>query len=331
MVKTYRPPTTNESVLRRGDFIAPVLHEIQKVIVGQDYLVNRLLLGLLCNGHLLIEGVPGLAKTLAVKTLADTIEADFKRVQFTPDLLPADLNGTMIYNPADQTFRPRLGPIFTDILLADEINRAPPKVQSALLEAMQEKQVSIGGTTHPLGDLFMCLATQNPIEHEGTYRLPEAQVDRFMMKVVIGYPSQQEEREIMDRQTIAAPAEVRRVATPKAVLDARAAVKQVHMEESLKDYVVRIVFATREPAQFGLEELRPLISFGCSPRASIFISLAARANAFLEGRDYVLPDDVKAVAVDVMRHRLIVTYQAEAEEVTPEVIITQVLDKVALP
>jgi len=330
-VKTYRPPTTNDTVLRRGDFIAPVLHEIRKVIVGQDYLVNRLLLGLLCNGHLLIEGVPGLAKTLAVKTLADTIEASFRRIQFTPDLLPADLNGTMIYNPADQTFRPRLGPIFTDILLADEINRAPPKVQSALLEAMQEKQVSIGGTTHPLGELFMVLATQNPIEHEGTYRLPEAQVDRFMMKVVIGYPSQAEERQIMDRQASGEIPQVRRVATPKAVLDARSAVRQVHMEESLKDYVVRIVFATRDPAEFGLAELRPLISFGVSPRASIYIAIAARANAFLEGRDYVLPDDVKAVALDVMRHRLIVTYQAEAEEVTPEVIITQVLDKVALP
>ena len=259
------------------------------------------------------------------------VEASFKRVQFTPDLLPADLNGTMIYNPADQTFRPRLGPIFTDILLADEVNRAPPKVQSALLEAMQEKQVSIGGTTHPLGELFMVLATQNPIEHEGTYRLPEAQVDRFMMKVVIGYPSQQEEREIMDRQTIGEIPQVRRVASPKAVLDARAAVKQIHMEDSLKDYVVRIVFATREPDQFGLNELRPMIAYGVSPRASIFISLAARANAFLEGRDYVLPDDVKAVAPDVMRHRLIVTYQAEAEEITPESVIAKVLDKVPLP
>src|SRR5439155_784631 len=259
------------------------------------HLVNRLLLGPLCNGHLLIEGVPGLAKTLAVKTLSDTIEASFKRLQFTPDLLPADLNGTMIYNPADQTFRPRLGPIFTDILLADEINRAPPKVQSALLEAMQEKQVSIGGTTHPLGELFMVLATQNPIEHEGTYRLPEAQVDRFMMKVVIGYPSQKEEREIMDRQTSGVIPEVRRVATPKAVLDARAAVRQVHMEESLKDYVVRIVFATREPGQFGLDELKPLISFGVSPRASIFISLAARANAFLEVREYEPGDDIRSI------------------------------------
>src|SRR5688572_3962191 len=280
MATGFRASTSSDAVVRRGDFVAPVMNEVRKVIVGQEYLINRLMLGLLCNGHLLIEGVPGLAKTLAVKTLSDTIDAGFRRIQFTPDLLPADLNGTMIYNPQDQTFRARQGPIFTDILLADEINRAPPKVQSALLEAMQEKQVSIGGTTYPLSDLFTVLATQNPIEHEGTYRLPESQVDRFMMKVVIGYPSQQEEREIMDRQTIGEVPQVRRVATPKAVLDARAAVKLVHMEDSLKDYVVRIVFATREPEQFGLNDLRPMIAYGVSPRASIFISLAARANAF---------------------------------------------------
>jgi len=296
-MKTYRPPTSNDAVLRRGDFIAPVLHEIRKVIVGQDYLVNRLLLGLLCNGHLLIEGVPGLAKTLAVKTLSDTIEASFKRVQFTPDLLPADLNGTMIYNPADQTFRPRLGPIFTDILLADEVNRAPPKVQSALLEAMQEKQVSIGGTTHPLGELFMVLATQNPIEHEGTYRLPEAQVDRFMMKVVIGYPSQQEEREIMDRQTIGEIPQVRRVASPKAVLDARAAVKQIHMEDSLKDYVVRIVFATREPEQFGLSDLGPMIAYGVC-RASVAWKDAASSVLSIPDRLTTgSPGDVPTAAI----------------------------------
>src|SRR5713226_496573 len=330
-MKTYRPQTTNESVLRRGDFIAPVLHEIRKVIVGQDYLVNRLLLGLLCNGHLLIEGVPGLAKTLAVKTLSDTIEASFKRVQFTPDLLPADLNGTLIYNPADQTNRPRLGPIFTDILLADEVNRAPPKVQSALLEAMQEKQVSIGGTTHPLGELFMLLATQNPIEHEGTYRLPEAQVDRFMMKVVIGYPTPEEERVIMDRQTIEGPVTVRKLATRAAILDARAAVRQVHMDDAVKDYIVRIVFATREPKTPKLADLRPLIAYGVSPRATIYVSLTARAHAFLDGRDYVLPEDVKAVALDVMRHRLIVTYEADAEEITPEIVIGRVLDNVAVP
>ncbi|MGH2500462.1 MAG: AAA family ATPase [Candidatus Limnocylindria bacterium] len=327
----FRSVPASEPVVRRGDFIAPVIHEIRKVIVGQEYLVSRLLLGLLCNGHLLIEGVPGLAKTLAVKTLADTIEAGFRRIQFTPDLLPADLNGTMIYNPADQTFRPQLGPIFTDILLADEINRAPPKVQSALLEAMQERQVSIGGNTFPLSELFMVLATQNPIEHEGTYRLPEAQVDRFMMKVVIGYPSRQEERVIMDRQTAETQPVVRRITSPASILEARSAVRQVRMEDTLKDYVVRLVFATREPEQFGLGELRPLIAYGVSPRASIFIALAARARAFLEGRDYVLPEDVKDVALDVMRHRLIVTYQAEAEEVTPESLIAQLLDRVPVP
>jgi MoxR-like ATPase len=327
----FRAPAANDSVLRRGDFIAPVLHEIHRVIVGQDYLVNRLLMGMLCNGHLLVEGVPGLAKSLAVKTLADTIDADFKRIQFTPDLLPADLNGTMIYNPSTQAFSPRLGPIFTDLLLADEINRAPPKVQSALLEAMQERQVSIGGQTHPLSELFTVLATQNPIEHEGTYRLPEAQVDRFMMKVVIGYPTPDQERMIMDRNTIEEPAIPRKLATPAAILDARAAVRQVLMDEAIKDYVVRIVVATRDPVGPKLADLKPLIAYGVSPRATIYVSLAARAHAFLDGRDYVLPDDIKAVALDVMRHRLIVTYEAEAEEITPEVVIGRVLDNVAVP
>jgi MoxR-like ATPase len=327
----FRAPTANESVLRRGDFVAPVLHEIHRVIVGQDYLVNRLLMGMLCNGHLLVEGVPGLAKSLAVKTLADTIDADFKRIQFTPDLLPADLNGTMIYNPSTQSFSPRLGPIFTDLLLADEINRAPPKVQSALLEAMQERQVSIGGQTHPLSDLFTVLATQNPIEHEGTYRLPEAQVDRFMMKVVIGYPSPEDERVIMDRNTIEDPVIPRKLATPAAIQDGRAAVRQVHMDDAIKDYVVRIVFATRDPQGPKLADLKPLIAYGVSPRATIYVSLAARAHAFLDGREQVLPDDVKAVALDVMRHRLIVTYEAEAEEITPEIVIGRVLDNVAVP
>ena len=325
------PASAGDQVVRRGDFVAPVMNEVRKVIVGQEYLINRLMLGLLCSGHLLIEGVPGLAKTLAVKTLADTIDAGFRRIQFTPDLLPADLCGTMIYNPSDQTFRARQGPIFTDILLADEINRAPPKVQSALLEAMQERQVSIGGTTHPLSELFTVLATQNPIEHEGTYRLPEAQVDRFLMKVVIGYPTRQDERAIMDRQTALTAPVAHRVTTPAAILAGRAAVRQVHMDDRVKDYVVRIVFATREPDEFKLAEIKPWIAYGVSPRATISIALAARAHAFLEGRDYVLPDDVKAVALDVMRHRLIVTYEAEAEAVTPEAVIRTVLDRVSVP
>ena len=308
-----------------------MIQEVKRVIVGQDHLINRLLLGLLCDGHMLIEGVPGLAKTLAVKTLADTIDADFKRLQMTPDLLPADLIGTLVFDPRDQTFSPRKGPIFTDILLTDEINRAPPKVQSALLESMQEHQVSIGGTTYPLSDLYMVLATQNPIEHEGTYRLPEAQVDRFMFKVVIGYPTVEEERQIMDRQTIEDRVRVRKIATPAGILGARQAVRQVQMDDSLKDYIVRLVFATRDPAAFGLDDLRPLIAYGVSPRATIYLSIAARANAFLEARDHVRPDDVKSIAMDVMRHRLIPTYQAEAEEITSETIIQRVLDKVPLP
>jgi MoxR-like ATPase len=331
VASTFRAPAANDSVLRRGDFIAPVLHEIHRVIVGQDYLVNRLLMGMLCGGHLLVEGVPGLAKSLAVKTLADTIDADFKRIQFTPDLLPADLNGTMIYNPATQTFSPRLGPIFTDLLLADEINRSPPKVQSALLEAMQERQVSIGGQTHPMSELFTVLATQNPIEHEGTYRLPEAQVDRFMMKVVIGYPTPDEERVIMDRNTIEEPAIPRKLATPAAILDARAAVRQVHMDDAIKDYVVRVVVATRDPQGPKLAELKPLIAYGVSPRATIYVSLAARAQAFLDGRDYVLPDDVKALAPHLLPHRLILRPEAQLAGRNAAGVVTDVLGSVAAP
>jgi MoxR-like ATPase len=329
-MQTFRA-VSSESQAQTRELFATVVAEVRKVIVGQDHLISRLLLGLLCSGHLLIEGVPGLAKTLAVKTLSEAIDASFRRIQFTPDLLPADLNGTMIYSPSDQTFRPRLGPIFTDILLADEINRAPAKVQSALLEAMQERQVSIGGHTFPLGELFMVLATQNPIEHEGTYPLPEAQVDRFMMKVVIGYPSPAEEKVIMDRQTVAEPAAVARVATPAAIGEARKAVRQVHMEESLKDYIVQLVFATREPERFRLAELKPLVAYGASPRATIYIALAARAQALLDGRDYVIPDDVKSVTPDVMRHRLVLTYQAEAENVTADTVIAKVFERVAVP
>lgn len=328
---THQSVPANEFVLEKAALLAPVVDEMRKVIVGQDHLVNRLVMGLVCDGHLLIEGVPGLAKTLAVQTLADAIEAQFRRVQFTPDLLPADLIGTMIYNPREATFTPRLGPVFTDILLADEINRAPAKVQSALLEAMQERQVSIGGETHPLGRIFMVLATQNPIEHEGTYPLPEAQVDRFMMKVIVGYPTLREEKMIMDMQTGESAPTVERVATIDTIVEARSAVRRVHMEEPIKDYIVRLVAATREPENFRLKQLKPLIAYGASPRASIFLALTSRANALMDGRDYVMPDDVKDVAPDVLRHRVIVTYEAEAEEVTTDEIVRQVLDRVPVP
>lgn len=328
---THQSAPANEFVLEKAALLAPVVDEMRKVIVGQDHLVNRLVMGLVCDGHLLIEGVPGLAKTLAVQTLADAIEAQFRRVQFTPDLLPADLIGTMIYNPREATFTPRLGPVFTDILLADEINRAPAKVQSALLEAMQERQVSIGGETHPLGRIFMVLATQNPIEHEGTYPLPEAQVDRFMMKVIVGYPTLREEKMIMDMQTGESAPTVERVATIDTIVEARSAVRRVHMEEPIKDYIVRLVAATREPENFRLKQLKPLIAYGASPRASIFLALTSRANALMDGRDYVMPDDVKDVAPDVLRHRVIVTYEAEAEEVTTDEIVRQVLDRVPVP
>ncbi len=328
---TIREASPTSDLAAAHDVAKRVTAELRKVIVGQDQLLERLLLGLLCNGHLLIEGVPGLAKTLAVKTLADAVDAGFRRIQFTPDLLPADLNGTMVYNPSDQTFRARLGPIFTNILLADEINRAPAKVQSALLEAMEERQVSIGGESYPLGDLFMVLATQNPIEHEGTYALAEAQLDRFMMKVLVDYPTQAEESLIVDRQTVGPPAEVRPVATREGIAATRRAVRTIHLDEAIKDYILRVVFATREPERFGLADLRPMIAYGASPRASIFLSALSRARAFLDGRDHVLPDDVKDVAPDVMRHRLIVTYEAQADEIGVERVIRQVLDRIPVP
>src|SRR6266511_5149982 len=279
--------------------VTSIKTEIAKVIVGQEQMIELLIAAILADGHVLIEGVPGVAKTLTAKLLARCINVPFSRIQFTPDLMPSDVIGTSVFNPQTATFSFKYGPVFSNIVLIDEINRSPAKTQAALFEVMEEKQITYDGVTYPIPQPFMVLATQNPVEHEGTYRLPEAQLDRFLMKVVIGYPSQLEEREIMDRQTIGGIPQVRRVASPKAVLDARAAVKQIHMEDSLKDYVVRIVFATREPEQFGLIELKPMIAYGVSPRASIFISLAARANAFLERRAYVLPDDVKAVAPDV--------------------------------
>ncbi|HTN51153.1 MAG TPA: AAA family ATPase, partial [Anaeromyxobacter sp.] len=295
------------------------------------YLIDRLLIGLLANGHVLLEGVPGLAKTLSVKTLAQAISASFRRIQFTPDLLPADLIGTMIYNPRDGTFTTRKGPIFAQIILADEVNRAPAKVQSALLEAMQERQVTLGDRTFRLPDPFIVLATQNPIEQEGTYPLPEAQVDRFMLKVKVGYPTREEEREIMDRMAVPAPPRARKVVAQADLAAARSAIHRVYVDDRVKDYVVNLVFATRDPRGHGLPELAGLVEYGASPRATLFLSLAARAHAFLRRRAYATPEDVKAVAYDVLRHRITLTYEAEAEDLTPEKVVSKVLDRVEVP
>ncbi len=321
----------NERVQQQSAFVRAIKNEVGKVIVGQEQLIDRLLIALFCSGHILIEGVPGLAKTLAVKTLSDVIDAAFVRVQFTPDLLPADLVGTTVFNARAGEFSVRKGPIFSNIVLADEINRAPAKVQSALLEAMQERQVSVGGTTFPLPEPFMVLATQNPIEHEGTYPLPEAQLDRFMLKVVVDYPGPREERVILDRGLGGPPGEVRRIVKLSAVMEARSAVRGVHLEDALKDYILQIVFATREPSRFGLDGLSSLIGYGASPRATVYLAQAAQAHAFVGGRGYVVPEDVKAIAPDVLRHRIITTYEAEAEEVTAEALIDHILERVEIP
>jgi MoxR-like ATPase len=321
----------NARVREQSRFVEAVKAQVGRVIVGQEYLIDRLLIALLCNGHVLIEGVPGLAKTLAVSTLAQAISASFVRIQFTPDLLPADLTGTTVFNPRDSEFHVRRGPIFANIVLADEVNRAPAKVQSALLEAMQERQVSIGGSTFPLEEPFMVLATQNPIEHEGTYPLPEAQLDRFMLKAVVTYPSRQEEKKILERFVAAPPAEVDAVVTTEDILAAREAVQAVHLEDELKDYILHLVFATREPRSYRLESLSSLIAYGASPRASIYLAQTAKAHAFIHGRGYATPDDVKAVAMDVLRHRVIVTYEAEAEELPSEDIVQRVLEGVPVP
>jgi MoxR-like ATPase len=321
-----------ERVRDQGAFIDAVKREVAKVIIGQDVLVERLIIAMLCRGHILIEGVPGLAKTLTVSTLAQAIDASFVRIQFTPDLLPADISGTTIYSPQDGEFHVRRGPIFANIVLADEINRAPAKVQSALLEAMQERQVSIGGTTFPLKDPFMVLATQNPIEHEGTYALPEAQLDRFMLKVLVTYPSREEEKQILDR--FVAPDEmpqVDHVADPESIVAASHVLKDVRMEDRLRDYIVHLVAATRDPESYRLARLKPLIEYGASPRATIYLAQAARAHAFVQHRGYVEPDDVKAVAMDVLRHRLVPTYEAEAENTTAEDIVAAVLAEVEVP
>jgi MoxR-like ATPase len=295
-------------------------------------MIERLLIGLLTGGHVLLEGVPGLAKTLTVKTLAQTLDVDFRRIQFTPDLLPADLLGTMIYNQATREFEPRKGPIFTNLLLADEINRAPAKVQSALLEAMQERQVTIGGDTWPLGHPFLVLATQNPIEQEGTYPLPEAQMDRFMLMIKVGYPSREEERVIMDRMTGQSPmAPIKSVITTQDINQARQVVDQIYIDDKVKDYIIDIIFATREPESFKLSHIKDFIEYGASPRASIFLNRAARAHAFLRHRGYVTPEDVKAVAPDVLRHRVILSYEAEAEEKRSEDILQIILDEIEIP
>ena len=311
--------------------IQDVSRQVALRVVGQEYMIDRLLISLLTGGHVLLEGVPGLAKTLTVRTLAETIATSFSRIQFTPDLLPADVMGTQIYDQSTGKFMVKKGPIFANIILADEINRAPAKVQAALLEAMQEKQVTIGGTTYKLEEPFLVLATQNPIEQEGTYPLPEAQVDRFMLKLRVGYPTRDEEREIMRRMAGGHAIDVKHVATPEAILEARGRIADLYMDDRIVDYIVDIVHATREPAAAGLKDLVPLIEFGASPRATIALAQASRAHAFLRGRAFVTPDDIKAIAPDVLRHRVLTTYEAEAEEVSSDEIVRRVLAKVESP
>ena len=308
-----------------------IAKELHKRVVGQEVMIERLLIGLLTGGHVLLEGVPGLAKTLTVRSLADTISASFERIQFTPDLLPADVVGTTIYNQRTGEFTARKGPIFANIVLADEINRAPPKVQSALLEGMQEHQVTLGGETFPLPSPFLVLATQNPIEQEGTYPLPEAQVDRFMFKLRVGYPDRETEKEIMRRMAGKDPVPLQTVATTEEIFEVRRGIIDLYMDEKIADYIVDIVHATREPGTYGLGNLSSLIEYGASPRATIFLALCARAHAYLRGRGYVLPDDVKAIAPDVLRHRIITSFEAEAEEVTSDHIISRIFEAVDVP
>jgi MoxR-like ATPase len=316
---------------RASETLARVRAEVHRVIVGQDTLIDRLLIGMLCHGHILVEGVPGLAKTLTVSTLAQALDLRHVRIQFTPDLLPADLIGTEIFNAAEARFTVRRGPIFANLVLADEVNRAPAKVQSALLEAMQERQVSIGGVTFPLDEPFLVMATQNPIEHEGTYPLPEAQLDRFLLKVRVDYPSRQDERQILELGLNGRAPQASVVASRESLAEAVRAVQEVAIDDVLKDYIVQLVYATRRPAAYRLPALEPLIAFGASPRASIALAQAARAHAFLQGRAYTTPDDVKALAHDVLRHRIVTTYEAEAEELTTDDLIDRVLDGVDVP
>ena len=321
----------SELVERESNFVDRIQHEVRKVIVGQSEMVDRILVGLLTGGHVLLEGVPGLAKTLTVQTICDAISAKFQRIQFTPDLLPADLVGTVIYNQHTGNFSAKKGPIFANLVLADEINRAPAKVQSALLEAMQERQVTIGDETHPLEEPFIVMATQNPIEQEGTYPLPEAQVDRFMLKVIVTYPDREQEREIIERQTATTIASADAVVSPEEILRAREVVERVYVDDKVKDYVLDIVAATRNPREGGLDELADLIEYGVSPRASISLVKAGRAHAFLRHRGYVMPEDIKAIGPDVLRHRVILTYEAEAEEISSEDVVRKIFDTVEIP
>lgn len=328
---TQQAHVLTASAAEAAEVLSRVRAEIHRVIVGQDRLIDRLLIGLLCGGHVLVEGVPGLAKTLAISSLAQSLALRHVRIQFTPDLLPADLIGTEVFVPGEREFTVRKGPIFANLVLADEVNRAPAKVQSALLEAMQERQVSIGGTSFPLESPFLVMATQNPIEHEGTYPLPEAELDRFLMKIQVPYPSRQEERRILETGIDARPEAVTAVATASDLEQARAGVKSVHMDDVLKDYVVQVVRATRNPEAYRMPELSTLVAYGASPRATISLAQAARAQAFLQGRGYTTPDDVKSLAPDVLRHRIVTTYEADAEELSTDAIIDRVMDGVDLP
>ncbi len=332
MDKTIRE--LHEKIQKESVFIQDLKNEIHKIIVGQDYIIDRILIGILGNGHILIEGVPGLAKTLLVKTISKCIQAKFQRIQFTPDLLPADIVGTLVYNPQTTQFVVKKGPIFANIILADEINRAPAKTQSALLEAMQEKQVTIGEQTYKLEEPFLVLATQNPIEQEGTYPLPEAQVDRFMLKIKISYPQKDEEKQILELSPQVLEEKfnsLKPIVTPKDILKARELVNEIYIDEKLKDYILDIVFSTREPEKYNLSDIKQFIMYGVSPRASIYLILASKCYAFLNHRGYVIPDDIKSVAYDVLRHRIILTYEAEAEEVTTDDIIKQILNTIEVP
>lgn len=331
MAETLDIRELNERIERQSAFVINLTTGMDQVIVGQKHLVESLLIGLLADGHVLLEGVPGLAKTLAIKTLSSLIDAKYSRIQFTPDLLPADVIGTMVYSQKDESFQVKKGPVFANFVLADEINRAPAKVQSALLEAMQERQVTIGKETFTLPKPFLVLATQNPIEQEGTYPLPEAQVDRFMLKVIIDYPKLEEEKLIIRQNISGARSEIRPIMKAEEILEARNVVRQVYLDEKIEKYIVDIVFATRFPEKYGLKELKSMIGFGGSPRASINLALAARSYAFIKRRGYVIPEDVRAVAHDVLRHRIGLTYEAEADNITQDEIVSQILNKVEVP